>query len=283
MYTFEIKILTEIIMVNCKICKSNSIEIFNTTVLNKHLAKYFKCPSCGFIQTEEPYWLSEAYNSAISTLDTGLADRNISLSKRFEQILDKSFDINAKFLDYAGGYGLFVRLMRDKGYDFWWYDKYCNNIFSQDFCYKELESTFECITAIEVFEHLEEPHEFVKDLFQYTDSILFTTQLIPSNEIHSADDWWYFTPITGQHISFYSPESLTIIAKENDANIYTDNTNIHLLTKKSFKDNPVKKVKKSFINKLLAKALNDKVKKKKSLIEADYKLAEKKIINTDPN
>jgi hypothetical protein len=49
--------------------------------------------------------------------------RNINLSKMVATILLLFFDFRRKFLDYAGGYGVFVRLMRDIGFDFYWYDK----------------------------------------------------------------------------------------------------------------------------------------------------------------
>jgi len=44
---------------NCKICSSNSSHIFSHDVLKKYNVKYFKCENCGFIQTENPYWLEE--------------------------------------------------------------------------------------------------------------------------------------------------------------------------------------------------------------------------------
>jgi hypothetical protein len=57
-------------------------------------------------------------------LDTGIMQRNLYLSKITAFILLLFFDCRKKFLDYAGGYGVFVRLMRDYGFDFYWYDKY---------------------------------------------------------------------------------------------------------------------------------------------------------------
>jgi len=62
------------------------------------------------MQTEEPCWLSEAYKDPIDISDTGYVARNISLSQKITVLLSLFFDKKAKFLDYAGGYGLFVRL-----------------------------------------------------------------------------------------------------------------------------------------------------------------------------
>ena len=35
-----------------------------------------KCPKCGYVQTETPYWLEQAYVHAINRSDTGLLRRN---------------------------------------------------------------------------------------------------------------------------------------------------------------------------------------------------------------
>jgi hypothetical protein len=43
------------------------------------------------------------------------------------------FDANNRFIDYGGGYGLFVRLMRDAGFDYYWFDKFCDNVLSKGF------------------------------------------------------------------------------------------------------------------------------------------------------
>ena len=59
----------------CKICKSKSHEFFSTKLLYKFDVKYYKCKSCGFVQTENPYWLNEAYTSAITSQDIGLIGR----------------------------------------------------------------------------------------------------------------------------------------------------------------------------------------------------------------
>ena len=45
---------------------------FRGLVLRKHDIAYHRRDECDFIQTEEPYWLDEAYSSAISDkLKTG--------------------------------------------------------------------------------------------------------------------------------------------------------------------------------------------------------------------
>jgi len=51
-------------------------------ILNKYTIDYFHCPNCGFLQTQEPFWLDEAYKDPINISDTGYLSRNIYLSKK---------------------------------------------------------------------------------------------------------------------------------------------------------------------------------------------------------
>jgi len=102
----------------CRLCNFNSSKIFSATILNKYSIEYFSCPNCQLIQTEYPYWLEEAYNNPINDNDTGLLDRNIKFAEKVKAILYFFYDKNARFLDYAGGYGVFTRLMRDIGFNF---------------------------------------------------------------------------------------------------------------------------------------------------------------------
>jgi hypothetical protein len=223
---------------NCLICQNKSNFLFKGNILNKYDVSYFQCGFCNFIQTEKPYWLNEAYKEAISSLDFGVVQRNNFFSGVTEQLIKKYFDNNGKFLDYGGGYGLFSRLMRDKEFDFYNYDLYCQNIFARDFAISDLsaEINFEMITAFEVFEHLLNPLETIKTLFKYSDSVLFSTDLVPEKALNKTGDWWYFVPESGQHISFFSIKSLEIIAREVNCNIYSNGTNLFLLTRKSIKN-----------------------------------------------
>ena len=67
--------------------------------------------------------------------DTGIIKRNILLAKRTSAILFFLFNKKESFLDYGGGYGLFVRLMRDGGFNFYWNDPFTENLFARGFEY----------------------------------------------------------------------------------------------------------------------------------------------------
>lgn len=225
-----------------KITGGETIRLFSAKVLGKYEVDYFQCRETGFIQTQQPYWLQEAYQSAIASLDVGIVRRNGQMAIITERILSRYFKDGNKFLDYGGGYGHFVRLMRDSGFNFFLFDEYAENFYARFFEIKKkedlLKEKFGAITAFEVFEHLVDPAETLQELLQYSDSILFSTELVPDQQFTSAADWWYFAPETGQHISFYSLSSLQYLAKKMQFNFYSNNTNLHLFTLKTFEKDP---------------------------------------------
>jgi len=222
-----------------KITGGDTTLLFKAKILNKYDVAFYRCNDTGFIQTEEPYWLPEAYQSAITKLDVGLVMRNIKLADKVSLLLRKEFDYKGKFLDYAGGYGLFTRLMRDKGFNFYHTDIYCQNIFAMYFDQNDLPSNpkFEMVTAFEVFEHLPNSIAEIQKMLEFSDNLLFSTELQPEN-ISSVDDWIYFSTETGQHIAFYNEASLSTIAAKLGYYFYSDGSFLHLFTKKEFDHNP---------------------------------------------
>ena len=68
----------------------------------------------------------------IADADTGLVSRNLGIARRLAGLLYFGFDPKARYLDFAGGYGLLTRLMRDRGFNFYWHDLYCENVFARD-------------------------------------------------------------------------------------------------------------------------------------------------------
>jgi hypothetical protein len=214
----------------CKICNNNTRNIFSAKILNKIDIKYYYCDYCGFLQTEEPYWLKEAYSNSISFADTGMMSRNIGSSKTTAVILYFLFNKYGIFLDYGGGYGILTRLMRDIGFDFYWYDSHSTNLIARGFEIKNKNCKYELITVFEVFEHFSEPIKEIKSMLQFSDNILFSTELLPS-AIPKPEEWWYYALESGQHISFYSYKTLKYVAQKYDMNLCSNGRDIHMLTK----------------------------------------------------
>lgn len=170
--------------------------------------------------------------NAIADEDTGLVKRNLFFSDFTANLIDAALEKNGSFLDFGGGYGLFVRLMLDKGYKFNRYDIFCENLFAKGYDADLTQPVqFELITAFEVFEHFISPISELTNLLNHSDTILFCTELIGKIPPQPTD-WRYYTLPSGQHISFFSLETLEYIAKKLGLNLYTDKNWIHIFTRK---------------------------------------------------
>ncbi len=215
----------------CRICNNDAPHFARATVLQRHVVEYFRCGACGFMQTQEPTWLAEAYGDAITASDIGLVGRNLFLRDVTCAVLSRCFDAGAHFLDYGGGYGLFTRLMRDRGFDFRWEDPFCKNIFAQEHVHVP-DERYEVATAFEVFEHLPDPVAGVAEMAKRADSIFFSTELQPPGP-PKPDDWWYYALDSGQHIAFYTRTALSKLGERHGMRLLTNGRNLHLLTKRS--------------------------------------------------
>ena len=213
----------------CKICQNQTKKLFNAKVLYKYDVDYFQCQTCGFGQTEKPYWLDEAYISSMNLSDTGVMYRCERMSKITTSLLFLFFKTKGKFLDYAGGFGVFTRQMRDIGFDFYWQDPYTKNEIARGFD-GSLEDRYDVVTTFESFEHFENPLEEIERIVKLTDTIICTTDVM-SRPAPAHSDWWYYASEHGQHVSFYSNDAFKEIAKKFGMNYYNAK-NVHILTKK---------------------------------------------------
>jgi hypothetical protein len=175
------------------------------------------------------------------------------------------FDPNQPLLDYGGGNGMFVRVMRDKGFDFRWLDKYAINQFADGFESKPGER-YALLTSFEVFEHLPQPLEIIDDMLHYSKTIIFSTRLLPRWNI-LPDDWWYFTLDTGQHISLYSTESLQLIARRFNLQVSSNGVSLHVLSSKTIPGPVLKALSFQPFAEVLSGLLNIH---RKSLLDDDY-------------
>ena len=215
----------------CKICGSVTHLVFNAKILFKYDVDYFQCKNCEFVQTEKEYWLEEAYQNSMNLTDTGIMRRNQRFSKITASLIHLFFNKRLNFLDYAGGYGVFTRIMRDMGFDFYWNDPYTYNALSRGFEQKQ-GVKYHLITTFESFEHFVNPIEEVEKILQLSENIIFSTALIP-NPIPKIDEWWYYGSEHGQHVAIYSKKALAILGKKFDLHYYNID-NMHVFSKKKF-------------------------------------------------
>lgn len=213
---------------SCKICDIVAAEFDSGLILGKYSVRYFRCPKCGFIQTEQPYWLNEAYSAAIAKQDVGVMQRNLLNTELTAAILKLIFPNMSKALDFGGGHGMFVRLMRDQGFDFRWYDSYASNDYSRGFEHAD-GAIYDFLTAFEVMEHLTQPIDEISRLMNMSHNVLLSTLLVPE-PAPKLSSWWYYAPVTGQHIAFYTPASLKHLANRFGRHVLS-NGQYHLFTK----------------------------------------------------
>lgn len=268
--------------IKCKICNHSITFIFSSYILNKYKVDYFKCLQCGFIQTENPYWLEEAYSDPITKLDIGLIYRNLNYSNKVEKYLKKNiFFSNGIYLDFGGGFGIFVRMMRDKGFNFYRHDIYCKNLFAKHFDISDLPNNtkFDLLTAFEVFEHLENPIDELEKMLLLSDTIIFSTLLLPNDSVNP-ENWWYFIPETGQHISLFSLKTLEFISATLNLYFYSNKNDLHIFSKNKLDDNPFYSKKVTLFEKIKNKLIKKNINVNKlSLLHSDFDFIRNKLKN----
>jgi hypothetical protein len=196
--------------------------------------EYCICDNCSSVQVDNPFWVIEAHSKAISVLDTGLASRCISASRMLGTLLYLEGKKNAEGLDWGGGTGLLARLLRDQGFPVKSFDKYAVSLHAEGFeaDLKDLSYPATFMSAIECFEHLLDPIESFKEIASNKEYFIFTTELINSPPQNPAiDPWWYFSPETGQHITFASHNGLGLFSKLIGFQVVTSFGSIHVLSR----------------------------------------------------
>ncbi len=217
-------------MIPCRVCSGETEPVFEAEVLRRHRVRYFHCPACGFLATEEPHWLPEAYAESITLQDTGLVQRNLVFADEVAVLLYFFFDRSGKFVDYGGGTGLFTRLMRDIGFDFRTYDPHTPNVHARGFEARPEERGFEVVTCFESFEHFVQPPAELEKLLLMSRNVVFSTELLPSPPPRP-EDWWYYGLAHGQHIGFYERRTLEHLAGRHGLALRSFGP-LHLMTEK---------------------------------------------------
>ena len=252
---------------SCVLCGGTRREVFRAAVLGRHDAGFLFCDACGLLQADQPTWLPEAYMSPLTAADTGAVARNLQLRDAASIVWSWLFKSSGRFVDLAGGSGLFTRLMRDIGFDYWWSDRYAENLFARGYA-SDPGTVFDGATAIEVFEHLPDPGNFVHALradFRPS-ALLFTTQLFEGEP--PGPDWWYYSLATGQHISFYQRRTLQRLADEAGMQLASAG-GLHLFSERPF-PNMVLRTAGSRLSPVAARLAR---RGRGSLIEADHRRA----------
>jgi hypothetical protein len=164
-------------------------------------------------------------------------------------------------VDFGAGHGVFVRLMRDRGFNFFWSDRYASNDYAQGFECHDGE-TFDFLTAFEVLEHFVDPVSGLGQLMSLSDNVFVSTCLVP-DPVPRLADWWYYVPTSGQHVSFYTKESLNCLAARFERHLLSVGQ-FHLFSRK-----PLNRFLYRFINHLKIVRIVNFIYRRPSLIQSD--------------
>jgi len=192
---------------SCRLCSGEASKQFELFVFDKYQVSYYVCNQCGSLQTEDPFWLKDAYEFNLSHLDAGAVQRCLSNAAAVVTLsrLTKCKNI----VDFGGGDGLLCRLLRDYGLNCFVHDKFATASYAQGFTQPNFPRP-DLLVAFEVIEHFAEPRREIAELFAANAEILMV-----STELYSQQKstWWYLTPSSGQHVFFYSRQALLQVSK----------------------------------------------------------------------
>jgi hypothetical protein len=235
-------------VVRCKICGGESIP-FDTVDFNKACSSklyplglcaipvtYMACCQCQFVFTDffegfsPEQWQRHIYNADYIKVDPEyLTGRPRQNADQIAGLLEKAKD-SVVGLDYGGGNGKTVSLLREDGWAFDAYDPFGYTDMSPD-----RVGRYNFCSAMEVFEHLSDPIASLGDIVSKAApgrlSILIGTLTLDGIVTpESRLSWWYAAPRNG-HISLYSRKSLQLLGAKFGLTYSCIGSYPHLLTR----------------------------------------------------
>jgi Methyltransferase domain len=210
----------------CRICGQLTDELWKGPLLDLTVS-YMRCPHCEYVQTEYPHWLDRAYANSINDSDTGIMARNLVNVRVVLATLFAMGDLHQRVVDVAGGYGILTRLLRDNGVAALWSDRYSRNLMARGF--EHSGEPADVVTAFEAFEHFVAPAAELDKMLAIAPNVLFSTQVIPK-QIPLPGHWWYYGQDHGQHIGFYTVNTLRVLAASRGKHLLSDGHSYHLMT-----------------------------------------------------
>lgn len=237
--------------IECRLCGGIGEFRFSRRATDGDEVSSYECTSCRSLQTEDPYWLGEVYSHNASkqeapSLDTWAVERTgfCRIVVFFIWKLGGISNTGDKLLDWGGGPGLLVRMLRDVGIDAYNYDKYVRNHFASGFSRSE-GSRYNFVTAFEVLEHFPNPKSDLEPIFALQPSCLLISTCLYKDQ---GPNWGYLGPAKSQHVFFYSDEAFRLIGRRYGYRVVRFPQEMTLFVRQ-----PIAKTRLAFINMLLAK------------------------------
>ncbi len=227
----------------CRVCGTEAVPFFQKQLAKKYQVDFYRCPDCGHIQTEPPYWLEEVYANLSFAPDTGMVSRSVGMGQLTVALASRlGISGEEPCLDFGAGTGMMVRLCRDYGMNYHYYDRYATNVFAIGFEADRLPPGTKprLVTAFEVAEHFPDPLENFKEIFAFEPEHVFISTCLYTGQ---GPDWWYFLD-DGQHVAIYTEESLRRVGRHFGYSLSSD-YDIHLFSKSPVPSSILKKIRRN--------------------------------------
>lgn len=190
----------------CRLCGAPTRQRFTRRVLGRHAVGFHECSDCGSLMSDPPHWLAEAYASNLADIDTGAAQRNLN-SLTATLLVCRLFGWR-DIVDFGGGDGLLCRLLRDHGLNCYVQDKYARTTYAAAFRQPDFARP-QLVLSFEVFEHFAQPRVELAGVFDAQPDMLFVSTGLYTGQ---GPDWPYLEAEAGQHVFFYSPRAMRLVA-----------------------------------------------------------------------
>ena len=209
---------------SCRVCFGRLEPKWRLQVLGRHDADYHECVACGCLQIPSPHWLNEAYRNegrpVATSPDSGRFCRNFSAYIYLRALHQAGFfDSEPHILDYGGGSGILTAMFRQAGFQCRQHDPVCPlPFFEPELAYTDASQipsgAFDIVTALEVFEHLLDPVETIRQLATFlkpSGTLAVSTGLYDPRK--HGPEWPYLSRTAGQHVTFYTRRALSVLGK----------------------------------------------------------------------
>ena len=210
-------------MARCPLCESSEVAAYH----QDKRRSYLQCGQCRLVHVPRQYHLSPAgekaeYDKHQNTLDDPGYRRFLA---RLAEPLTERLSANSKGLDFGCGPGpALAAMLQERGHPISLYDSY----YYADKA--ALQGPYDFITATEVLEHLANPGQELKLLWQALAGggiLAIMTKLVFDRQRFAA--WHYIRDPT--HICFYSRDTFNWLAKRLDATVTFIGNDLILLGK----------------------------------------------------
>lgn len=194
-------------MTRCKICHTETM----TYVHPKMELIFHECKACGFMFKDPSHYMKlEDEKAKYDMHHNDETNRGyVNFLMNFYESSIRPHIHGKEVLDFGSGPNpVFQKLLQNEGYQVTIYDYF----YAPEKTYKE--KTYDCISIIEVIEHLQSPLEVLKDLkslLKPNGIIAIMTLFYPKDKT-IFNDWFYIRDKT--HVSFFNHDVFKKIAKE---------------------------------------------------------------------